>query len=118
MTGLYPDTGPHVRRFAENVRAANEIAGGPIGESDLTSIRRDIEAADDAFAQNENAAVRLALTKKEIVRDEVDACPRARDLCALRVSASVAKTSGMPARLGKDLTRAMKRRGAAGHGPP
>ena len=50
MPGFDADARPDMRRFAENIRTANEIAGRPIGESYFAAIRRDVEAANDSFA--------------------------------------------------------------------
>lgn len=68
-----------MRRFAENIRAADEIAGRPIGERDLAPVRRGIQAADNSIAQNENAAMRVALPEQKITRRKTNGFTRCND---------------------------------------
>src|SRR5262249_2602617 len=60
---LRSDRGPHADS-PEDVRAAYEVSGKPIGERYLTSRRRGVEASDEAALHQQDAVLILALREQ------------------------------------------------------
>ena len=72
----------------ENLRAADEIAGMPIGKGDFAAERRGIKYADSTAFDQKNSVMFRALAEDRLPPAEDLAAPQFQDDLPLRVSSA------------------------------